>query len=427
MKTDILKGTRDFLPQDKAKRDFVMQIIRRSFESFGYDTVETPAIEYAETLLGKYGDEGSKLVYSFEDNGGRKIALRYDQTVPFARLIAMYNKELPMPFKRYEISRVWRADKPAKGRYREFYQCDIDIIGTTSLLADAEVAAVINRVLTDLGLSRYVLKFNSRRVVNQIFEKLGVPVADQAKVLRVMDKVDKIGEDEIKKELRGFLEEKCVDSLWRTLNVAGSTAEKIVALGDYDTSEIESFLAKAKAFGVPEEKLEWNLTLARGLDYYTGIIFEGVIPEIAIGSICGGGRYDDLCGLFTEEKFSGTGVAFGFDRLVLAMEELGLLKDIGLNSQVLLANFAESETETLELMQELQAEGLKTEMYLDPAKLGKQLKFADKKKIPFVVIYGGQEVEKGEVLVRMMSGGKQINIPREQVATYFTGFDFSTL
>ncbi len=427
MKTEILKGTRDFLPQDKAKRDAVMQIIRRSFESFGYDTVETPAIEYAQTLLGKYGDEGSKLVYSFEDNGGRKIALRYDQTVPFARLIAMYNKELPMPFKRYEISRVWRADKPAKGRYREFYQCDIDIIGTDSLLADAEVAAVINRVMTDLGLDRYLLKFNSRRVVNQIFEKLGVPVADQAKVLRVMDKVDKISEEEIKKELRGFLAEKCVDSLWRTLNVAGSTTEKIMALGDYDTSEIEDFLAKAKAFGVPEEKLEWNLTLARGLDYYTGIIFEGVIPDVAIGSICGGGRYDDLCGLFTTEKFSGTGVAFGFDRLVVAMEELGLLNDIRLNSQVLLVNFDDNEAEILSLMRELQASGLNVELYLDSAKLGKQLKFADKKKIPFVVIYGAQEASTNEVVVRMMSSGKQLNIPRAQVASYFTGFNFSTL
>lgn len=425
IKPDILKGTRDFLPEEKAKRDYVRSLIQRTFESFGYDTLETPAIEYAQTLLGKYGEEGSKLLYSFEDNGGRKIALRYDQTVPFARLVATYNQELPMPFKRYEISRVWRADKPAKGRYREFYQCDVDIIGTESLLADAEIARVIDQVLKNLGFENRLIKFNSRRLMNAIFASLQIESSDQVKVLRVIDKFEKIGRDLVADELAKIVNKTQLERLLSFICLTGSNEEKIAALKDFDTSEIQSFLKKVYAFGVSKENIELDLTLARGLDYYTGIIFEGVLKGINIGSVCGGGRYDDLCGLFTNKRFSGTGVAFGFDRLVLAMEEGGLLKEVGLNSQILLTNFEESESQSLELLAELQESGMKTEIYFEPEKLGKQLKFADKKRIPFVVIYGGQEVEQEIVVIRMMTTGKQIKVPRAQITSYFSGIDFS--
>lgn len=427
IKPEILKGTRDFLPEEKAKRDYVMNKIRGIFESFGYDTIETPVIEYAKTLLGKYGDEGSKLVYSFEDNGGRNIALRYDQTVPFARLVAQYNQELPMPFKRYQISRVWRADKPGKGRYREFYQCDIDLIGTTSLMADAEVATVMNRVLSGLGFQNFEIQFNSRRLMNQIFSELSIGEKTVPDVLRIMDKIEKIGAEEVRKELRLFLDESIVDRLLDVLLMTGSNAEKLEQLSAFDTTEVQRFLETAAAYGVPEGALVFNLSLARGLDYYTGIIFEAVLTDVEIGSVAGGGRYDNLCAMFTKQEISGTGVAFGFDRLVLAMDELGLLDSVKLNAQVMVMNFEETLSESLELVQELQAAGVNTEVYMESAKLSKQMKYADKKQVPFVVIYGENERDSEMVTVKMMKSGKQIEVPRAQIAAYFTGFDFAQL
>ena len=291
---EILKGTRDFLPKDMAKREYVMDKIRSVFVRFGYDTIETPAIEYTRTLLGNYGEEGSKLMYRFKDNGDRDIALRYDQTVPFARLVAANYQNLPMPFKRYQISRVWRADKPAKGRYREFYQCDIDVIGTASLLAEAEVAAVMFRVFEALGFPRFVIKFNSRRLMNSIMDDLGIEAGIQKNVIRSLDKLDKIGREGVKKEMMSFLEEARCDLVFDVVLQEGTNAEKLKALSRYSTEEIQLFLEKAAAFGVPEGVLEFDVSLARGLDYYTGITFEAFLPDVAIGAVCAGGRYDDL-------------------------------------------------------------------------------------------------------------------------------------
>ena len=419
---EILKGTRDFLPKDMAKREYVMDKIRSVFVRFGYDTIETPAIEYTRTLLGNYGEEGSKLMYRFKDNGDRDIALRYDQTVPFARLVAANYQNLPMPFKRYQISRVWRADKPAKGRYREFYQCDIDVIGTASLLAEAEVAAVMFRVFEALGFPRFVIKFNSRRLMNSIMDDLGIEAGIQKNVIRSLDKLDKIGREGVKKEMMSFLEEARCDLVFDVVLQEGTNAEKLKALSRYSTEEIQLFLEKAAAFGV----LEFDVSLARGLDYYTGITFEAFLPDVAIGAVCAGGRYDDLCSLFCKEKFSGVGVAFGFDRLVVAMEQLELLKNAQLNAQILVTYFDDATLpNSLTILRNLQADGLNAEVYFEPASLSKQMKYADKKEIPFVVICGPDELAKEEVMIKIMKTGQQKSIPQNQLTSYFKGYVFS--
>jgi len=423
VKPEILKGTRDFLPEEMAKREYAASIIRKVFARFGYDAIDTPSIEYTKTILGKYGAEGNKLTYRFEDNGGRDICLRYDQTVPFARVVAANYQNLPMPFKRYQIGNVWRADKPAKGRYREFTQFDIDIIGTDSLLADAEIAAVMNAVLNDLGFKEYLIKFNSRRLMNSIMDSLGIEQEKGTAVIRIIDKLEKIGAEKVKKELEKIIAPTISDSLMQIMTLTGSNDEKIKKLSDYDSSEIEEFLKLSKGFGIKEENIELDPSIARGLDYYTGIVFEAVLPNVSIGSISGGGRYDNLCGKFCKERFSGVGVAFGFDRIVVAMEELELFKNVGLNSKVLVTIFDESSiTNAQAILNELQKSGVNTEIYSEPVKLGKQFKYANKKRIPFVVICGPDEMERGEVTIKIMDSGDQKVIPREQLGEYINGY-----
>ncbi len=419
----ILQGTRDFLPEDMAKRDYVMNKIKSAFVNFGYDTIQTPAIEYAETILGKYGDEATKLVYRFKDKGGRDIALRYDQTVPFARLVAANYQNLPMPFKRYQIGRVWRADRPAKGRYREFYQYDIDIIGTQNLLAEAEIAAVMAKVFAELGFPNFLIKFNSRRLINSILSSLDIDPDKQAAVIRVLDKLEKMGPQEVVQELSSIIPEPATSQLLKIVSVIGSTEEKLKQLKQYEVAEIELFTTLAASFGISKTNLLFEPSLARGLDYYTGIIFEAFIPKVDIGAVCAGGRYDDLCSLFSPEQFSGVGVAFGFDRIVIAMEDLGLLKDVSLNSQVLVTYFDKSTLSiSLQVLNDIQQAGINAEIYFEPAKLAKQMKYADKKQIPFVVICGPEEAIKKEVAVKMMKTGKQKTIPQNQVINYFKGY-----
>ncbi|MFA5792469.1 MAG: histidine--tRNA ligase [Candidatus Gracilibacteria bacterium] len=424
---EIPKGTRDFLPADMAKRIYVMEKIKNTFVNFGYDTIETPVIEYAKTLLGKYGDEGNKQIYSFDDNGGRKIALRFDQTVPFARLVASNYQNLPMPFKRYQISRVWRADKPAKGRYREFYQCDIDIIGTKNLLSEAEITRVIYSTFNALAFEKFIIKFNSRRLINDIFASLGISKDKFTDVLRILDKLGKIGEKATENELGKLLPKQSVEDLLRILNIKGSNQEKLKSIESYASKEtieeVKEYLDLCDSFGVPEKNLILDISLARGLDYYTGIVFEVYLTDIEIGAVCAGGRYDNLCSLFSDKEFSGVGVAFGFDRIVLAMEELGMLKQIKLNAEVLVTYFdKESLNESIKIAKELQEAGINTEIYFEPASLGKQMKYADKKGIQFVVICGPEEIKKNEANVKIMQIGKQKSIPRTQLVSYLTGF-----
>ncbi|MDO8593951.1 MAG: histidine--tRNA ligase [bacterium] len=424
IKPKILQGTRDFLPQDMAKREYAMNKIKSAFINFGYDSIQTPAIEYAETILGKYGDEASKLVYRFKDNGGRDIALRYDQTVPFARLVAANFKNLPMPFKRYQIDRVWRGDRPAKGRYREFYQCDVDIIGTKNLLAEAEIAGVIAKVFTTIGFENFTIKFNSRRLINNILDSLKISPEKQPAVIRILDKLEKIDRKSVIEELKPLINESSATELLDVVSITGTTEEKLKLLDKYETKEIKEFTTLARLFNIAPKNLLFDPSLARGLDYYTGIIFEVFIPEVPIGAVCAGGRYDDLCSLFCPEQFSGVGVAFGFDRIIVAMEELELFKDLTLNSQVLVTYFnSETLATSVKLLSDIQQAGINAEIYFEPAKITKQMKYADKKQIPFVVICGPEEVSRNEVTIKMMKTGKQKTIPQDQITNYFKGYN----
>ena len=419
----ILQGTRDFLPADMAKREFVMNKIKDTFISFGYDSVQTPAIEYAKTILGKYGDEASQLVYRFKDNGGRDIALRYDQTVPFARLVASNYKTLPMPFKRYQIGPVWRGDRPGKGRYREFYQCDVDIIGTKNLVAEAEIAAEIMKTFTALGFKDFIIKFNSRRLINSILESLNISTENQAGIIRILDKLEKIGRENVIEELVSLIDKPLGNMLLDIISIAGSNNEKIELLEKYEITEIREFVELTRMFNIPDKNIFFDPSLARGLDYYTGIIFEVFIPNLPIGAVCAGGRYDDLCSLFCGEQFSGVGVAFGFDRIMVAMEELGLLKNIILNAQALVIFFSEETlASSIKILSEAQKAGVNAEIYFEPAKISKQMKYADKKQVPFVLICGPEEMSRNEVIIKIMKTGKQKTIPQNQISNYFIGY-----
>ncbi len=422
----IPKGTRDFLPKDMAKRQLVMERIRSVFINFGYDTIETPAMEYAETLLGRYGDEDSKLTYTFKDKGGRRIALRYDQTVPFARFVAARHRNLPMPFKRYQISQVWRADKPGKGRYREFYQCDVDIIGTRSLLAEGEMAKVTNNVFESLGFDALVIKFNSRRLINSILTRMGIPNKRQTEIIRAIDKLGQMEHREVAQALRSLLAEEAIDMLLNIITVQGTNQQKIELLKSYDTGEIQDFLTICDALGIPSRRLVFDLSLARGLDYYTGMVFEAFLQNADIGAVCAGGRYDGLCSLFSREPFSGVGVSFGFDRIMLAMEELNMFHDVRLNSRVLVTYFEEAALKySLDILTDLRNTGINAEIYFEPEKLSKQLKYANRKEIPFVVICGPEEIRRGEATIKVMETGKQKTIPQNQLTAYLNGYTYA--
>lgn len=424
IKPKILKGTRDFLPDEMARRNFVERQIISVFERFGYDSIDTPAIEYAETLLGKYGDEGSKQLYKFQDNGGRDVVLRFDQTVPFARVVAMNYSKLTMPFKRYQISKIWRADKPAKGRYREFTQCDIDIIGTKNLVAETEIVKVIYSVFKKLGFKEFTIKINSRRLINSILNDLEVKEEKQISIIRALDKLNKTDRDSVTIEMEKVCDKTTVKNILDTMLAKGTNQEKIKKLNKYDVAEIKKLLKLSEQAGIPEDVLEFDVSLARGLDYYTGIIYEVYIKEIDIGAVCAGGRYDNLCSLFTDKEFSGVGVAFGFDRVVMAMETLGLLDEVRLNTEVLVTYFNEDTLfKTFEIWNQLQRASINTEIYFEPTKIQKQFKYADKKKIRFVVICGPDEIIQETVTIKNMQTGKQKTIPQERLNDYFNKYN----
>lgn len=422
----ILKGTREFGPSEMSKRNVVMAKIKEIFARYGYDPIETPILNPAETILGKYGEEGDRLTYNFEDNGKRRLALPYDLTVPFARYFAANWKELPLPFKRYQIQRVWRGEKPTKGRLREFYQCDIDVIGTESLIAEAEIARVIATVFAELDFGNFQIKTNSRRLMNDILRAFAVPKEKAMAVIRIIDKLAKIGEDAVIEELEK-LKISNANELLKAIKPEASTKETLQKLQQYDTSEIETLLDYCNALGVSEELIDFDPSLARGLDYYTGIIYEVVsLDNLDLGSLCAGGRYDNLCGLFCKESFSGMGVAFGFERIMIAMEERGDFDNLTLNSQILVTLFDEDSIgDSLKLYRLLTDAGLKTEVYFEPEKLKKQFKYADKKQIPFVVIQGPEEKQKDEVTVKSMQSGKQKTIPVSQLITYLESYEQS--
>lgn len=388
IKPQTLKGFRDFLPGQALARSFVIGKIKTVFERFGFDPLETPALEYAETLLGKYGDEADRMIYLFEDRGKRKVGLRYDQTVPLARVIAQY-QNLPKPFKRYQIQPVWRAENTQKGRFREFMQCDIDTVGTKSIFADAEVIKTVMETVKFLGFKNAKMLINDRSVFAGL--KPGFIIA--------IDKLNKIGKDGVIKELVGRGMEK-------------KEAEKLIDSFDskLPTPLLNSLFEALKKNGLRDGiDFEFSPTLARGLDYYTGTIFELVIKDYRGGSLGGGGRYDKLIGQFIGTDIPATGFAFGFDRLIEAMEELGLLPKNLTATSVLVTVFSpELLSKSLSIVNELRNNNVNADVVLDAdAKLDKQLKYADAKGIPYVVIVGPEEAAKNVVKLKDMRTGEQ--------------------
>lgn len=391
IKPQTLKGFRDFLPLEAKKRQFVINTLKKVFESYGFEPLETPALEYEEILLGKYGSEGDKLMYRFEDNGKRKVALRYDQTVPLARVVAQYQNEIAMPFKRYQIQPVWRAENTQKGRFREFLQCDIDTVGQNSGTADAEIIVIASRSLEKLGFKNFKIRIGDRKLFD------GIPPA----AITIIDKLKKIGEEKVKIELK----EKGLDE--KILNKLKNSKP---------SEDIELILGIAQEMGVADQ-VYFDPTLARGLDYYTGMILEVEIDGYSAGSVCGGGRYDNLIGLFSNKQIPAVGVAFGFDRLMEAMEQLNLFPKDLLGTKVLVTVMSmELGVNSIAIADELRKNGINTELWLETdSKMEKQLKYADKKGIPYVIIIGPEETKNNTVTLRNMRTRTQETLSIEDV------------
>ena len=395
-KVQTLKGFRDFLPKKMAIRREVIKRLETVFEKYGFAELQTPSLEYQEVLRGKYGEEAEKLMYLFEDPGGREVGLRYDLTVPLARVVASY-QDLPKPFKRYQIQPAWRAEKPQKGRYREFTQCDVDIVGSDSPLADAEILALISDILGSLEFSSFKIKVNSRQVLFSAMKKADIPKEKWSTVLQSIDKLDKKTKEEVEKELlsKDFTEEQIT-------NVVA------VIQNSKPDSFLEEVIQNAKDMGA--KNIEFSPSLSRGLDYYTGPIFETVVDEPKIGSITGGGRYDELLGTLGGPDLPATGTSFGLDRLVDIIEELNLWPDIAETPTTVLVTIFSPELldQSIKTANILRKGNINTEIYLNKdAKLDKQLKYADRKDIPWAVIVGPKEVEAGKVVLKNLTTGEQ--------------------
>ena len=398
-----------------------MRLSRETFERFGFEPMETPAMEYAETLEGKYGEEGDRLIYKFEDRGGRKVALRYDLTVPLARTMAMYQVE--KPFRRYQIAPVWRADKPQKGRFREFWQCDADIVGSREVWADAEVLAVTYCALKNLGFNEFTIRINNRKLLNGMALYGGVTDKEMAGFFRIIDKAEKVGWDEVKKELASKnFSEKAIE---KTIALMVEDTQGDTALSRLKTTlagipsaqegiaELEEIQRCLANLGVEQRNVLFDGSLARGLDYYTGPIFETIIEKPRIGSISGGGRFDSLIGMFSGKDVPATGTSLGLERIITVMEELAMLPTTPTVSQVLVTMFDRGLFgESLKVASELRSAGISAEVYVNDDKLKKQLDYANKKRIPLVLIIGPDEKERGEVVLKDMEQKTQATVPR---------------
>ncbi|MBQ4822519.1 histidine--tRNA ligase [Aquimarina sp. MMG016] len=448
-KPSIPKGTRDFSPIEVAKRSYIMNTIKEQFQLFGFQPIETPSFENSETLMGKYGEEGDRLIFKILNSGDflNKVddalyssknsvkltsrisekALRYDLTVPFARYVVQHQNDIDFPFKRFQIQPVWRADRPQKGRFREFYQCDADVVGSKSLWQEVEFIQLYDKVFTKLGLEGVTIKINNRKILSGIAEVIGA--SDKLIDFTVaLDKLDKIGEDGVKKEmLAKGISEDAIEKVKPLFNFIGSTSEKLDKLksllatseeGMQGVEELQFILDTIKELPLSTAQLDLNVTLARGLNYYTGAIFEVAAPEtVKMGSIGGGGRYDDLTGIFGLKDVSGVGISFGLDRIYLVLEDLGLFPEtVTASTKVLFINFGEAEAlYCLKAVQKLRLEGIKAELYPDNAKMAKQMKYANKREIPFVVLAGTSEIEKNTFTVKDMSTGNQEEINFEKL------------
>jgi len=395
-----LKGFRDFLPKEARKRQYVANSLKKAFESYGYEPLETPTLEYEEILSGKYGEEGDKLMYKFEDNGKRRVAMRYDQTVPLARVVAQYKNDIPLPFKRYQISNVFRGDNTQRGRFREFTQCDIDTVGPASILADAQTIACVADGLKLLGFENYKILINNRSVFEEFTNN---PI-----IIRSIDKIKKVGQDKVIDEM--------VNS-----GIKNDKAREIIntLTNQKPTSELETLFDHLKKCGVNGENFEFDPFLARGLDYYTGTIFEVEIEGYDAGSVAGGGRYDNLIGMFSGEPLPAVGCAFGFDRLIDAMEENNLFPDLTKVSttRILVTIFSQDLTdESIKLANYIRENGLNCELYDNPNdKLEKQIKYADKKGIMYAAIIGPEEIKNNTVTIKNLRVSDQQTVAREDL------------
>ncbi|MBN2107784.1 MAG: histidine--tRNA ligase [Deltaproteobacteria bacterium] len=431
MDPQIPKGFRDFLPERMRLRKRLMATMTDVFERFGFEPLDTPCLEYAETLLGKYGEEGDRLIYKFQDRGERMVALRYDLTIPLSRVVAMH-PEIIKPFKRYHIAPVWRADKPQKGRFREFYQCDIDIIGATSMYADGELLVITYTVLKELGFKNFIIRINNRKILNAFAVNNGIPEDRLPDFLRSLDKLDKTGLEGVFAELteKGLLSDRLRSSL-ASLTAEGAAADHEAcialldglvqghALGQEGVAELRTIHETLKGHDVDPACYRFDFTLARGLDYYTGPIFETIVTEPKIGSITGGGRYDNLIGLFSKETFPATGTSFGLERLITIMEELGSAEAKHPVTQVLITQFdRELMPRNLRIARMLRDAGINTEVYFSPDKLKKQLTYASHKAIPFVAILGPDEDSAGKITVKNMSNGTQETLLQTELAAW---------
>jgi histidyl-tRNA synthetase len=389
-----LKGFRDFLPEEQIARQKMVESIRKSYELFGFSPLETPTLEYADILTGKYSDEGDKLMYRFKDNGDRDVALRYDLTIPLARVVAQYG-DIKKPFKRYQIANVFRADNPQKGRYREFCQCDADIIGSESVNADAEILALAGFVLEKLGVKDFEIRVNDRRLLDAFFGEEKISADKKISILRIIDKLDKIGEGKVAEELE-------------EIGVGKEILKTIVGKKLPAGSELEKIINGAKKLD-PKIKIVFDFSIARGLDYYTGLVFETKLlgaPEY--GSVLSGGRYDNLVGTFANKSIPAVGMSVGIDRLFAALQELKLVSEQKSVTKVLVANFDETlGAKYSEIANTLRAAGINTEMLYEVSDLKKNLKYADDRGIPFVVIVGQDEAKEGKVTLKNLQKGTQ--------------------
>lgn len=438
-KPSIPKGTRDFSPAEVAKRNYISSKMKHHFEVYGFQPIETPSFENSETLMGKYGEEGDRLIFKILNSGDfldkvspemlenykqltgkiSEKALRYDLTVPFARYVVQHQNEIEFPFKRYQIQPVWRADRPQKGRFREFYQCDADVVGSTSLWQEVELVQLYDAVFTDLGLLGATIKINNRKILSGIAEVIGA--SDKLIDFTVaLDKLDKIGEDGVKKEmLEKGISESAIAKVQPLFQFTGTVIEKIEKLsqllasseeGKKGVAELQFICETVEKLCLQSAVIDLDVTLARGLNYYTGAIFEVVAPKVAMGSIGGGGRYDDLTGIFdSKNKMSGVGISFGLDRIYLVLEELGLFPEtVTATTKALFINYGEQEAlYASAALLKLRQAGIKVELYPDASKLAKQFQHADKRGIPFAVLVGEQEIQAQQYSLKNLTTGEQ--------------------
>jgi histidyl-tRNA synthetase len=447
-KPSIPKGTRDFLPIEVARRTYIFDTIKSSFKKYGFSPIETPSFELSSTLMGKYGEEGDRLIFRILNSGDKMLkadtqaleeknlarfanslaekALRYDLTVPFARFVVQHQNELSFPFKRYQIQPVWRADRPQHGRYQEFFQCDADVVGSDSLIYEVDFVLLFDEILTNLQLPSFTIKINNRKILSGIAEVSG----ESDKLIDItvaIDKLDKIGEEGVVKELlEKGVSASAIEKIQPLFSFTGTNEEKVQKMKSFLSSseiglkgieELEFVFDQINSLGLQKAELEFDITLARGLNYYTGAIFEVKANGVKMGSICGGGRYDDLTGLFGMSGMSGVGISFGADRIYDVLTELELFpKETDQGLTLLFVNFGEKEQNyCMKLMHEVRANGIDCEIYPTSAKIQKQMKYANDRKVQYVALIGEQEMNEELVLLKNMESGDQVEMSIDEV------------